>query len=71
MVISLFFSHPLPPSTTSTTTLKNSNVYILDILPSCLALTVTKTLRLTEKLLPRSKEGSFLYCSLPTVPQTA
>ena len=42
----------------------------LHILPSCLALIVTKTLRLTEKLLLRSTEGSFLYCSL-TVPQTA
>ena len=28
MVISLFFSHPLPPSTTSTTTLKNSTIDI-------------------------------------------
>ena len=35
------------------------------------SLTVTKTLRLTEKLLLRSKEGSFLYCSLTTVLQTA
>ena len=43
----------------------------LHILHSCLALAVTKTLRLTEKLLLRSKEGSFLYCSLTTVLQTA
>ena len=65
MVISLFFNHPHPPPQHQHHHPQEQSHTHLHILPSCLALTVTKTLRLTEKLPLRSKRDPFYIVRLP------